>query len=100
MDATQLPKKPVKPIPDPVVKRAYKTLSLRDYLTEGETQVQLERLLQTLGTKKNAKAPWVGHLDFYKQNLSGDVLTMDAATKKRADTLVKDVRDEYLRQEE
>lgn len=74
-------------------------LTLRNLITENESKNYLITLLLEMGKKRKA-GPWRDYLAFYTANLSGDVDTFGAADKKNVDKLVKDLNDEYFRQQE
>jgi len=73
--------------------------TFQQFLTDGGSKGYLVDLLVDLGKKKK-KGPWKEYLEFFRANMSGDMDSMDAATKNKCEKISRALNDEYLAEQD
>ena len=96
---SDVPKSAAKPIPSNQPKPPNTKLTLQMMVSENETKNYLIELLVELG-KKRGKGRWREYLEFYRTNLSGDISSMKPAVLAKCEALVKDLNEEYFKQQD
>lgn len=92
MSLDKVPKQPAKDAGKIRAPMRAEAFTLKKLLTNNDSQPFYVSFLKEMATKKG---PWSEYYQFFLANMSGDIESMNAETKKYVEKMIKEIHEKY-----